>query len=113
MKALQKPRNFKETISALAKGGFVKQPSVFSKYGELLNRNGAFLARITENTYHELVETLCGCAKYGFYEQDLDIRGAVYHYMTINGDFSLLANKLISEEIEWKKERAQLLETTT
>jgi hypothetical protein len=112
MKALQKPRTFKETLFALSNGGFVKQPSVFSKYGEVLNRNGTFLARITEHTYHELVETLSGCAKYGHYEKDLNIRDAVYHYMTINGDFDLLANKFISEELEWKKQRAKQLETT-
>jgi hypothetical protein len=113
MKALQKPATFKETLTRLAQGGFVRKPGFNSKYGEVLNSSGTFLAVITEHTYHELVMTLSGCARYGHNEKNLDVRGIVYRYMAINGDFNYLADKLISKEHEWNKERAKQLETTT
>jgi hypothetical protein len=112
MKALQKTITFKDAVSALAQGGFTRSPSVTSRYGEVLNKKGQFIALITEHLHYELVMTLSGCTKHGHNEIDPEVRGAVYYYMTINGDFDFLAKKFISEELEWKKQRAKQLETT-
>ena len=106
MKALKKTITFKDAVSALAQGGFTRSPSVTSRYGEVLNKKGQFIALITEHLHYELVMTLSGCTKHGHNEIDPDVRGAVYHYMTINGDFAFLANLFISEEKKWKEQRA-------
>jgi hypothetical protein len=113
MKALQKPITFKDAVSALAQGGFSRAPSVTSRYGEVLNKNGKFIAVITEHTHYELVMTLSGCTRHGHSEIDTEVRGIVYHFTTINGDFAHLAHRLVTDELEWKKERVKQLEITT
>lgn len=113
MRALQKPITFKGAISAISTGGFIKAPSVTSRYGEVLNRNGQHLAVITEHTHHEVIMTLLGCLVHGHNLADKNIRGIVWHYTTINGDFAELAQKLTNDDLVWKRERAKILQEVT